>query len=255
MRPFQLTALIAMAAVGATTSGADPAGQEERVFVGYAYDREDGALVYREVHREIRAERGGVDLETTYLEPDGDLIADRRVAFSSHRFAPSFTLDDRRTGYVEGAAREDGELVVFRREPNDAAIEERVVESTGGLVVDAGFDRFIVANWERLLAGRPLVAEFVVPSRLRALDFKVRKHGEVFLQGQPAVTFRMTISNPVFRLFVPPIDVTYHAGDRFLMRYEGISNIRDRDGTPYEVRIDFPLEERSDWRRPGAGQG
>jgi hypothetical protein len=44
------------------------------------------------------------------------------------------------------------------------------------------------------------------------------------------------------RMFVPPVTVSYDADTRRLRRYEGVSNIRNRDGENYSVRIEFPRE-------------
>ena len=72
-----------------------------------------------------------------------------------------------------------------------------------------------------------------------------------------ALGFVWSFANPLLRLIVGPIDVFYHQEHRFLMRYEGMSNISDPNGENHKVRIDFPLGERSDWNagpRPAASE-
>ena len=45
--------------------------------------------------------------------------------------------------------------------------------------------------------------------------------------------------------------MTYHERDRWLMRYEGLSNLRNEGGEALTVPIDLPLSERNDWSPAG----
>jgi hypothetical protein len=219
---------------------------ERRTFVGHAYDLERGDLLYREVHQEEVLGDGGILLRTVYECPQGSTIAVREVDYANDPLAPRFRLDDLRGGYSEGLHREDGDLIVYRRLPDAPGPEERRIRSSGLLVADAGFDRLITTAWDRLVAGERVRADFVVPSRLRTLGLVATLETRGTLAGEPVVTFRMRFTNPLVRLLVGPTRVTYHAQQRVLMRYEGLSNLTGADGDTMRVRIDFPVRDGAD---------
>jgi hypothetical protein len=43
---------------------------------------------------------------------------------------------------------------------------------------------------------------------------------------------------------LPYIEVSYRKSDRVLMRYKGLTNIRDAEGNNVTAQIDFPSKER-----------
>jgi hypothetical protein len=257
-RVHQATALLTgIAAILASSTSADQA----RTFVGYAFDLTTGEALYTETHEEIVGADGGGELRTIYTTPEGDTIAVRTVDFSVDPLAPVFHFEDMRTGYREGSLRVNDEVVLYRSLARKTTVEQAVTEPSRQLVVDAGFDRLVATNWDSLVAGEPLVADFAVPSRLTCLTIRVDKKEDGILDGEPVVTFRMRFKNPLLRLVAGPIDVTYHRAERFLMRYEGLSNVSDPRGNNHTVRIDFPIAERrslapveiAEWRAANNG--
>ncbi len=108
-------------------------------------------------------------------------------------------------------------------------------------IIDGGFDRFIEANWSRLLQGEVFERPFLVPAFQKFLDFRI------YLEraGNADVIFVMEPASLLVRLVGGGIVVTYDRDSAALKRYEGISNIRDPDGKNYEVRVEFPAAGRS----------
>jgi hypothetical protein len=236
-----------VALCGANVFAEPVTAAESRSFVGYAYDLKSGDLVYVERHQEILRSEGRAELETRYFDDSGQPIAVRTAEFAVNPLVPEFRLEDLRTGYEEGMRRADDELIVYRERPENDRRKQREVEAAENLVADAGFDRMVGTAWERLLTGQVVEAEFLVPSRLRSVGIEFFKCDEGEIDGEPTVTFRMRFDNALLRLLAGSVDVTYHREQRFLMRYEGLSNIADETGDNHRVRIEFPLEERSDW--------
>lgn len=234
LRSLAMTAMLAGAAL--------PAAATTNTFVGYATDPASGALRYREIHVE-RTTAGADLLETTYVDAGGEVIARREVDFGSDPLAPEFRFEDVRSGRVVGMVRVGDAIEAFRRSGPQEAEERRRLEAPRELVADAGFDRFVSTAWDRLTAGETVAAEFLAASRFTTFRCTMRLVGEGTLDGEPSVTFRMGASNPLIRLLAPEVDVTYHRETRRLLRYEGPSNIRDADGRPMIVRIDFPRED------------
>lgn len=150
---FFLTAALLIVGV----AYADPGSSYTRSFVGYARALGSGQLVYTESHHERIGKEGGGELSTTYLDDSGEQIAQRKATFDDSLLAPGFLLTDLRSGADEGLRRENGRLVLHQRDPVQQSVKQRtIVPGQKTLVADAGFDRFIMLNWENLEAGERL---------------------------------------------------------------------------------------------------
>ena len=58
------------------------------------------------------------------------------------------------------------------------------------------------------------------------------------------LAFELRVKSMFLQMFVPPVVVSYDAQTRSLLRYEGVSNIRDAAGENFDVRIEFPRSGR-----------
>jgi hypothetical protein len=233
MRPPFLAAAILIAANAPAADG---------VFLGTARDLKTGEVLYLESHA---IANGGTPRETrvvTYTCPDGTPFARKHLAYDASRLAPSFRLEDARSGVVEGLASGASGLEVFARADARAPLRKARVDGEG-LVADAGFDEFVRANWAALERGEAVVAPFLVPSRLDSLAFKVRKTGESRIAGEVVSDLRLSLAG-MLAWFVPDIDVSYRKRDRQLMSYRGTTNIRDATGKMIAAHIDFPPAAR-----------
>ena len=219
-----------------------PLAAEVERWQGYAYDLDTQALVYSETH-ERRYESGQLLAgKDTYLDPEGALIAEKELRFE-HPTAPIFTLDDQRIQYREGLKREAAGWVTFKMEPGSGKLQEAPVTLEGEPVADAGFDRYILQEWNALLAGERRTFDFIVPSQLRAIRFRVEKVGEENRQGRALVHMELKPDGFLLRNLVSPIQLYYDRDTRQLAEYQGISNVRKLNGKGYKVRIEFPAKE------------
>ena len=210
-----------------------------RVFVGFATDVNHGRPSYAEEH-EASYENGKPSrLTTTYRDELKNVIATRIVDFTQHAFTPDFRLENRRTGYVEGAERVDGGLRLYVRRATNEPIEEKIISVSQPTVVDAGFNNFVQTYWDSLMTGRKLYLNFAVPSRLEYYGFRLYKEGETIFGGRRAVVVICDIDNFMLRFLVKPIVLTYDIETTRLLSYEGISNISDEKGDNYFVKIAF----------------
>lgn len=214
---------------------------EERV--GHAFDLNTGDPVYREYH-DPEAEDGRlVGDRVTYRAPDGEVFARKTVDYRAHPIRPSFRLSDERSGYLEGLrVLDDGRVELFHRAVGAEEVERSRLEPPAGLVADAGYDILVAREFDRLLAGETVQLPFAVPSRGDWYNFRARVHEETELFGRPAVVIRLELAGWLGRLLTDPIEITYSRDNASLLRYQGISNIRDAQGESLQVRIDFPGE-------------
>jgi hypothetical protein len=216
------------------------AAATDHVFTGYARDLDSRELLYIESHTVRELGTLNEQRVVKYLCSRGDAAFARKVLqYGANRTEPAFRLDDARTGYVEGLQRTGTRLEVFKRESGQGELRKRAVPTTVAIVSDAGFDEFVRKHWSELESGKAVRFPFLVPSRLDYMSFKVQKNRDTIIEGQPASVMRLNLSGFLGR-FLPHIEVS----DRILMRYKGLTNIRDASGKNVIAQIDFPSRER-----------
>lgn len=208
-------------------------------YQGRAVDPASARLLYRETHM-IQRDNGRMMMRLVlYQCDDGTVFARKRVDYANSMTAPDFELIDARDGYREGLRRQHGQPVVFVKASAQAGEQSDAIEPGNALVADAGFDEFVTRNWAALIAGRTLALDFAVPAKGDSYHFKLTRQTQAIVDGIPAVVFRMRLSG-LFSLFAPHIDVAYGMAAHNLLRFEGMTNIRNGNGQRMEARIDFP---------------
>lgn len=211
-------------------------------FTGRALDADSGTHLYTENYFLKLVDGQLRERIVVYTCPDatGGAFA-RKVVDVVDRFKPSFELIDARRGYLEGF--DPSTRTVRFRAGADGRLAEAKVAETPNLVVDSGFDEFVLEHWDALVGGDKLAIAFVVPSQQDALSFKIRHLESSTLAGRPAETFRLALTG-LLGLLADGIDVSYDRDNRQLLRFAGLSNLRDADGDNYTVRIDFDPADR-----------
>jgi hypothetical protein len=216
----------------------------DQVFTGYARDIKSRELLYVEAHAVRGFGTAREERVVKYLcTAGGAAFARKELDYGVSRTEPSFKLEDARTGYSEGLRRNGASLEVFQRASSKAEVRKKAVPNSVAIVSDAGFDEFVRKNWSALESGNAVRFPFLVPSRLDSMTFKVKKHGDGVIEGQPVSVIRLNLSG-FLGWFLPYIEVSYRKSDRVLMRYKGLTNIRDAEGNNVTAQIDFPSKER-----------
>lgn len=245
MSSLRACALVALLLPTLAIAESLPAVRSFMSYDGTAVDAKSGQFLYRESH--FVALEGDAVRErlVLYRCQDGAPFARKRVAsVLDTPWLPEFDMVDARLDYREGLdASGSVPEVYFKAVGKDETKRSEIRKPPSDLVGDAGFDRFVQDHWDRLLAGESLRLNFLVPSRLEYLGFRVKRLRADQFQGRPTEVFRLALGGFI-GLFVSGIDVHYDAEQRLLMRFEGLSNVRGLNGDNYVARIEFPLDER-----------
>lgn len=233
----------------AVASPATP-GDGYLTYRGVAMLRHTSDFLYGERHvlryHDGRLEERGV----LYTCRDGSPFARKTVTYVNP-LAPDFLVEDVSDGMREGIRTEPGasaqepahaRTVFFRAKGRDAE-RSGPLPSVPGLVADAGFDEFVQVHWDELLRGKPLEMRFLVPSRLDDYGFQVEHLRSESIAGTPTEVFRLRLSG-IWGWFLPGIDVYYSASERVLVRYDGVSDLRDADDNNFKATIEFAPEDR-----------
>ncbi len=229
---------------GAAAFAAEGVRAADLEFTGYARDLETRRLLYVESHHVRDAGQKGETRIVLYRCASGrEPFARKELRYGEVREEPEFAFVDERSGYSEGLRRTAQGPRVFQRERRGAPEREAKVPGKVAIVSDAGFDEFVRKHWRELEAGETVRFPFLIPSRLDFLTFKVRKQGEEPVEGATSSVIRLNLSG-VLGWFLPYIEVSYRKSDQVLVRYKGLTNIRDAEGGNTVALIEFPAKER-----------
>jgi hypothetical protein len=230
---FRLAALISMAV--AMLAGVARADQY-LTYTGTAKDLRSQAYLYGERHVMVFRDARLAERVVLYTCRDGSAFARKTVSYVD-LLAPNFDLTDASNGLREGVRSEGGQRTVFYRAVGQAE-KTSALPSVHGLVVDAGFDEFVRANWRYLTRYKSLPIQFLVPGRLTDMGFRIEALRSDQVRRMPVEVFRLKLAG-VLGWVVPGIDVYYDTAEQVLVRYVGLSDLRDTAGENLQVDIDF----------------
>jgi hypothetical protein len=236
--------------LGGTAGAALASGNDDTyvVYSGTAVAQRGDQFLYHEQH--VLRYRDGKIAERVVLYTcrDGSPFARKEVVYVD-AFSPDFVLEDASNGMREGIRSAGKSREVFFRGDSSAPEKTSPLPAVHGLVADAGFDEFVRAHWNDLLAGHSLEMDFLVPSRLDDINFKVQHVRSDETDGVPVEVFRLKLAG-ILGWVAPSIDVYYSTKDRTLVRYVGLSDLRDRSNQNFNALIDFRPADR----KPGDEQ-
>jgi len=212
-------------------------------YEGLAYELSSGKMLYKETHFIKYVKSEVAERVVVYRCPNNEPFGRKQLEMRKSPLIPDFSFNDGRTGHTESLKTEGGKLAISFRQSAKKSLKTEKIGLTAAMVADAGFDEFIRVNWASLRAGKSAPLNFVVPSQLDYLGFKVRYLSAITLDSKAASVFKLAPSG-ILSLFTSGLDVTYLDDDKSLRQFAGLSNIRDLDGENYEVKIDFPLNLR-----------
>lgn len=233
---FSIAILVSISVFFAFAQWRSNLGDEYVVYQGIATDLKSDKLYYVEEHKELLSQHQLVETIIQYKDAAGEIIAKKVIDYSENKITPSFEQQDYRDGYVEGITYQGDKLVFKYRKSSSDKLKTKTISKPADLVVDGGFNYYIKAHWDELLVGQSMVFNFAVPSQLDYFSFRLYKESN----QSDAVVFRMEPDNFILRNLVDPIRVTYKKSTKRILKYEGLSNINDRGGKSYLVKIMYP---------------
>lgn len=200
----------------------------------------DGRLLFAQTHYWYTDDSGESRGFTLYACPDGHAFARRTSDYGAHPDTPDFALVIAPTGYREGVRSEGVQRTVYVQRRAERPEQDAPLPSAEHAVIDDGFNAYVDAHWDALAAGQYVPIQYLVPSRHRFYHFRIVKVDDA---NPGELRLRMQFDFWLGR-FLPHVYVVFDRASRHLVRYEGISNIRDAQGENVHVRIESPLAGR-----------
>lgn len=228
------TARITFSLIGLICISVAQATAPQGVLIGHAIDLETGESRYIEEHRFFEKE-GRQVMRTRYRTADNIDIASREVLYDNQRVA-SYQLNMHNIAYEEAVDRKDGEILI-RVNAEQSVQKSLPVDSDREIVIDAGFNEYILRNWASLIDGEKAIFDFASTAQLDIVRLQVTADEK--LSTDQIQMFSMTAANPIIRLLMKPIKAGYFKDSKQLAYYRGISNLKDDSGDAYKVEISF----------------
>lgn len=216
-------------------------------FTGTAKD-DKGNMLYQESHRVEGSCAEGVFQPTSHQvdyrkSPRADSFADKKLSYDNATVRPSVEFDQ--TEYKEL-------LTIRYPEPNSLEIQWQApggntenfsVSFDDRLVVDAGFDQFVRANWDKVTNGDSVEFRFLAPTRGEHYGFVLEPTSSDQVNADVVVRIRPT--SLVLRFLVDPIVLGYNR-EGALTDYLGLTNIRKNSDENYTAHIRYDVSSYPD---------
>ena len=178
--------------------------------VGEALDPETGRTLYFEHHY---CSEDALSCSVFYLRPDEQVFATKQLDYEPSLKAPA---------------------LVFRDYRNDR--EQSIAQPGDDQVVDAGFDNFVRLQWSDLAGGE----EVRFPFRMVGRDDPVKMRANRESQCEPGrLCLQIRLDSWLLGSLVDPIQLTYDESSQRLLRFTGISNLKNDQGRSQKVDIRY----------------
>ncbi|MBU45259.1 MAG: hypothetical protein CMN76_18755 [Spirochaetaceae bacterium] len=204
-----------------------------------AYDIQSGKYMYTENHAEHWQNGKHAYSIVTYTDPQGQVMAVKKIVFTGSKVAPNYDLSDKRSGLEEGARVNGNSVSVYYKPSASESKKSKALNVPSPIVVDGGFDYFVRQNMQSLMAGKTLTGNFTVSHRLDYFPCRIYKVRDLKFLERDAVMFVMEPTNIVIRQLADPIYIIYDKKTGRLLRFTGVSNLEKPDGSNYRVHIVF----------------
>lgn len=233
--------------VAETLNSSTALSSSEIHYIGEAYSLDDSIiLLYREEHHLLLQAGKPVQRQVNYYSAEGELIASKENWYRTAATQPDFILTDFRTGYREEAksnpVNNTNTLVLTLTEnqgtENQKTEKTQLSEFDYELVIDAGFDDFIRKHWDALLAGDAIPFSFASVARQTSVNFEVQIRKAV-KPGDTLLKLEMTLRSSLLSWLMSPIKLDYDLSNKRLLRYRGLSNLQDDQGSGQQVDIRY----------------
>ena len=208
------------------------------VFKGVAIEAESKSTIYKEDHQVEYNGNLVKKVVTTYTAPDGKEIARLTSIFNGNPQLPNTEFIDKRTGIKEITTLKGDEYHITTISSKGKK-KEGSLDVKNNLVCGQGYHNFIIANMDSFKVGETRELRFIIPSMRDYFTFDLTYLGPLNKEKPDEVTFRLDITNWILKMFADKIQVTYSKKDKVLLRYEGLTNLKNDKGDQYDAILTY----------------
>lgn len=212
------------------------------VFIGKALESKSKTNIYNESHQ---VEYNGFLVKkviTTYTDPSGKKIAKLTSSFNDNSQLPDTEFIDLRTGSKEITSLKNNEYLITTISPSGKE-KQGSLSVKDNLVCGQGYHNFIIKSMDGFKVGEKRELKFIIPSMRDYFTFDLTYLGPLDKSNLDEVTFRLDITNWILKMFADKIQVTYSKKDKVLLRYEGLTNLKNDKGDQYDAILTYTFPE------------
>ena len=214
-------------------------GSEKSSFTGSAVSP-SGEPLYTEHHEVTGSCREGHWVpekhSVEYRKPDSEApFATKQLDYLAGLLLPEMVFRQPDFGEVMEVSLDGDRLAIEWAAPSGDS-EQFELTMPGRLVIDAGFDHFIRANWEALTGGDSASFRFLGPTRGDHYGFVAEPAEAEDFEADHE--FRIRPDGLVTRFLVDPIYLGYN-DEGFLTDFSGLTNIRENRDRNFTAHIRY----------------
>ncbi len=210
--------------------------------IGAASDLDSMAFLYTETHCISDV---GQTHDVLYRDEEDKLIAHKVLDYSSGPLTPSFIQYNFYSEQLIGVELNQKHLIMTVKARGDVEPQEFlfvVSEVSMPIVIDAGFDNFVIENWSALVDGQIKEFQFPFASRESLIDLRIAAT-RCSYANETDQCFALRLDNWLLGKLVSPIELGYDPSLKRLIRFRGLSNIGDSTGAGQAVDIRYRYED------------
>ena len=147
-------------------------------------------VYYTEEYSEKLVDGKHVQTNIVYKDKAGKQFASKTLNFFDDKTKPNFSMEDKRTGYQEGAEVIGNTIKVFYKESSDKPLNSKTLTVPGTAIIDGGFNYYVKEKWNEIVKGTDIHFNFVVPERLDYYAFRMVKDKETVCNGKTGLCFQ-----------------------------------------------------------------
>jgi hypothetical protein len=215
-------------------------GIEDKTYEGIAKDNKSLKFIYKEIHEELYEEGKHIRTITSFVCDKNNEFAKRELDFRNSFQKPTYRLIDNRSGLIEEVTHKGNNQFDIRyRKSTKSKLKEKSIFVPEPAIVDGGFNYFIKNNWDRILSEEQLNFNFLSVAFQDYFSFRIYRVKQKE-SSKNAIVLKMESQSALLRMLMNPIYISYDSESKRILKYEGISNIRDLNGSSYKALLQYP---------------
>jgi hypothetical protein len=210
---------------------------ETQVFEAIA--RYEGRVVYLERHTVVYDDQTIIKSLTEYQDAHGKPFGSLRSDFTRSLAAPEYIFRDNRQQSLQGQRWANQKLEVFSQERKQARVVKKDLIKTPEVMIGGeGLIYYIGAHLKELIGSDGMDFKFVIPGRLSAFDFFIKP----LEHNATEAAFEVKMKSWLMGLFGPRLKLIYDLQKKRVISFEGLSNVRNSDGSMMSVDVQYVYE-------------
>lgn len=200
-------------------------------------------VLYNEEHQ-VSYKNGLIEkIVTVYKNPSGKKIGKLTSIFHKNAQLPDTEFIDKRTGIKERTTLKKG-IYGIETTNEKGQVRRGNIDVVDNLVCGQGYHNYIVKNFDNFKVGEQRKVKFVIPSIRDYFTFTLTYLGALNPKKSDEVSFRLDITNWILSMFADSFQVTYSKKNKTLIKYVGLTNLKNSKNNHYDATINYTYPEK-----------